>query len=1004
MKKISYSYTPISQTPYIISPYYALTSSKIYPDRHFFLFLTPNKIYKKIDIIPFLHAKLKPFLPPGFIYCLEPFQIQNKQESFTTNLSTIILQSQNENYTWNLQTHFFFSATNELFFYMDSQPGHLIVHGKNPTLFPIYLNPINLPIDCRRFAYWTTTYSNEFLKQDLFQWQTIYQTILTITKNQCITDMNQMIGKWEAPPFSSLSGITTTLPILPFCGYFIWISGTCIRGNCILLCNHFQKQRILSSNIDTSWKEGEFHEFIIFIPPCDLKELEIGVVAVDHNEYTEFVINQFAILILTEPTKHLKSWELPTNYKSISQLQTISIWHSFHIDIYAKPKIPKPIEVLPVIEVKPVVEVKPAEVLPVLEVNPVEVHSVLKVLPVINSKQENCYLFIPFYLPQNNLQLQNLLVCLHKNLQNLYITHIYLFYDDYKLDTIFQINNLKLSCFYEKPTFQTIFQWIQTHKLEGFIILANPNLYFDSTILNLFQFQVETQKKEPIVYSQNSHNIWIFHSPNIPDGEDIRITGYDNRLNTYLTEKGWIVLDASFYLPIHSISEQQIYPNDLYYLNIPPLPEHCNIYKENSEIVVKQTAKLKERWNLEDSLTCISERLEEWVAIHIKSEISNSIKIYSMIYPNEWIELYDLYLENKSYILLPSKTRSLGISIETTGSITGSILIRDEFQTVHPIVEYYNSKKYWDSWMQLFWDPSRWSILNQTIQTGNWNERFVSSITQWKPEMKQWKEFKQQLTPETQICWNELGWNQYRKWESYWFTWNLRHLPDIWLRGVEWNCPDLSSKNLDQDGVSIVVAFQNQTEEILKHISSWCLHSMVREIILVDWSSDTILELPSHLTKVRIIRVENETTFHYSYAYNWGICWAKYPFILKIDPTISLSENWYGRNPMEKLMYRSGDWRFTEESHSSFYFWSRDYWWIQGFDERINDVATANCDLNNRLLCSGVQRSTLYLNNKQNNKKEINQKIYLPWNRVDKLQTYQIQINTEKYITCIRIK
>jgi len=79
----------------------------------------------------------------------------------------------------------------------------------------------------------------------------------------------------------------------------------------------------------------------------------------------------------------------------------------------------------------------------------------------------------------------------------------------------------------------------------------------------------------------------------------------------------------------------------------------------------------------------------------------------------------------------------------------------------------------------------------------------------------------------------------------------------------------------------------NNLELLLGSLLKWRMLPSIAEIIIVDWSSKLALELLTDLDKrIRIIRVENETVYIPSVAWNLGVAYTNHPYVVVCDVNI----------------------------------------------------------------------------------------------------------------------
>jgi GR25 family glycosyltransferase involved in LPS biosynthesis len=134
--------------------------------------------------------------------------------------------------------------------------------------------------------------------------------------------------------------------------------------------------------------------------------------------------------------------------------------------------------------------------------------------------------------------------------------------------------------------------------------------------------------------------------------------------------------------------------------------------------------------------------------------------------------------------------------------------------------------------------------------------------------------------------------------------------------------------------ISLIVACMDRKEHLVETIKSWKDISYIKEIIVIDYSSVVpLIEDPTISSlveekKIRLIRVNGETTFNLGRAYNLAFDFAGCDKILKIDcDHLCVDSSWLDR--LDNATYDShecyfirGDWRFGH-SLSGFLFCDR---------------------------------------------------------------------------------
>ena len=154
-----------------------------------------------------------------------------------------------------------------------------------------------------------------------------------------------------------------------------------------------------------------------------------------------------------------------------------------------------------------------------------------KSVKYIRRNTDEVHLFLQFYIDANSLRQHEIQTCLHKNIQNPYITKIHLLNERiYK--------NKEIGCTSKKIIqtdigkrlkYSDIFQYINEHDIRGYVVIANSDIIFDSTLENLLYSDIHIQQK---IYAQlryeynaedpsqsaifgprfDSQDVWILHT------------------------------------------------------------------------------------------------------------------------------------------------------------------------------------------------------------------------------------------------------------------------------------------------------------------------------------------------------------------------------------------------------------------------------------------------------------------------------------------------------------
>ena len=158
--------------------------------------------------------------------------------------------------------------------------------------------------------------------------------------------------------------------------------------------------------------------------------------------------------------------------------------------------------------------------------------------PYIHNKEiiDNIYLVQQFYIHDNVRRYNEILFCLRQNCDNEYINKIYLLNEkiytqkelglnDEQIKKIVQVNIKK------RMKYSDFFNFINHKKekdnLEGYVILANSDIYLNETVINLYKTNLSFQKacfmqlrlntiRKHLKIRNDSQDTWIFHPDRDP--------------------------------------------------------------------------------------------------------------------------------------------------------------------------------------------------------------------------------------------------------------------------------------------------------------------------------------------------------------------------------------------------------------------------------------------------------------------------------------------------------
>lgn len=180
--------------------------------------------------------------------------------------------------------------------------------------------------------------------------------------------------------------------------------------------------------------------------------------------------------------------------------------------------------------------------------------------------------------------------------------------------------------------------------------------------------------------------------------------------------------------------------------------------------------------------------------------------------------------------------------------------------------------------------------------------------------------------------------------------------------------------NRYEPGYSIVAACSNRLPSLARALPSWLRVTNLNQIIIIDWSSSTPLQPFVHnLVKtvpdppsVRLIRVQNESHWVLSRAYNLAIHHATSQFIFKVDCDYVVRPDFFENHPFPDAhsIFYTGHYmnaRHANEIHlnGALLISQKNFWGVGGYDERIHTYGYDDDDLYDRLVRHNFTRKNV---------------------------------------------
>lgn len=159
------------------------------------------------------------------------------------------------------------------------------------------------------------------------------------------------------------------------------------------------------------------------------------------------------------------------------------------------------------------------------------------------------------------------------------------------------------------------------------------------------------------------------------------------------------------------------------------------------------------------------------------------------------------------------------------------------------------------------------------------------------------------------------------------------------------------------EGISVINACKNRQENLGRALKSWIKCKQISEIIIVDWSSTTpVEELTNKYAddRIRVFRVENESRWILTIAYNLAARLSSKAKILKLDCDYVIQPQFFKNCELGKDVFYTGNWRVSEDVdvralNGCIFVYRSDFFAVNGYNERIKTYGWDDCDLYGRL-------------------------------------------------------
>ena len=206
------------------------------------------------------------------------------------------------------------------------------------------------------------------------------------------------------------------------------------------------------------------------------------------------------------------------------------------------------------------------------------IYTLESAIPILKNeygnKKDKINIFCQFFIHPNKERYNEILFCLHKNVQNPHIDKIYLLneriYTSEELGVIVSNKIIQVDI-NKRLSYTDVFNYVDNNNVNGFFCIINSDIFFDETLQQLhltnlaeekymfaqLRFEYDNIRKQSVIYGSTSasQDTWIFHSNFIKNitkynkmfGFNLGILGCDNKILYLLNIMGFkIINDPNF--------------------------------------------------------------------------------------------------------------------------------------------------------------------------------------------------------------------------------------------------------------------------------------------------------------------------------------------------------------------------------------------------------------------------------------------------------------------------
>ena len=201
-------------------------------------------------------------------------------------------------------------------------------------------------------------------------------------------------------------------------------------------------------------------------------------------------------------------------------------------------------------------------------------------ITISDEVRDDIILIQQYFLHKDNKRHNENLKCLDSNVKNDYIKKIYFLneriYSKSEMNNI-ESNKIEQVNINKRLSYYDFFKFCKEKALSGYIIVANLDIFFNDTLVNLFkttlsqrkscfsQLRLEYPSKKIFGPRNDSQDAWIFHSKYLPELSTIKkydfmlgMPGCDNKIIHLLNSDGYKIYNEPYRIETVHVHTSQI--------------------------------------------------------------------------------------------------------------------------------------------------------------------------------------------------------------------------------------------------------------------------------------------------------------------------------------------------------------------------------------------------------------------------------------------------------------